>query len=197
MTHPKISLFALAGTLLFTFSAASNAQGLDPKTHPATQVVFQYLKHATSQEWTESVKLIEKESVVDLMQRYIYRIKQSPTIDEEISMVRKLNQTSLSAVEQMDPVAFYIAYHKGVQERFDVTEEVLNQIKETMGAKPLSAAEETIEGREYAHILVRTRHQNRDKEVSSLDLVSLVKVDGTWKVTLLAGRPIVKDTKAK
>lgn len=192
MIRHSIPLFSIAAALLCCLSAPAIAQE-DVKTHPATQVVFQYLKHATSQEWKESVKLLDKDSVVDLMQRYIYRIKQASTIDEEISMVRKLNQTSLSAVEKMDPVDFYIAYHHGVQERFDVTDEVLEQIKTTMRARPLSIGLETIDELEYAHVLVRTKHQNRTKEVSSLDLVSLVKLKGEWKVTLLAGRPIIKD----
>jgi len=193
MTRYSISLLTAICSLFLVAAPVASAQ--DVKTHPATQVVFQYLKHATSQEWKESVVLLDADSVLDLMRRYVYRIKQAPTIDDEIAMVRKLNQTSLSAVEKMDPVDFYIAYHKGVQERFEVTDEILEQIKTTMRAKPLSLGLETIDGLEYAHVLVRTRHQNRDKEVSSLDLVSLVNLKGSWKVTLLAGRPIIKEIK--
>ncbi len=170
-------------------SAQSNAQ---IESHPATQVVLSYLRYAMAQDWTKSVALLEPESVTDLRVRYLERIKQASTIDEEIAMVRKLNCNNLSEVEKLTDVDFYIAYHKGVQDRFEVTPEILEQIRKTMGVKLLSLGEETVEEKDYTHVLVRTKHQNRDREVSSLDMISLVKIDGKWKVTLLAQRPIVK-----
>jgi hypothetical protein len=170
-------------------AAQSNAQ---IEGHPATQVVLSYLRYAMAQDWTKSVALLEPESVTDLRVRYLERIKQASTIDEEIAMVRKLNCNNLSEVEKMTDVDFYIAYHKGVQDRFEVTPEILEQIRKTMGVKLLSLGEETVEGKDYTHVLVRTKHQNRDREVSSLDMISLVKIDGKWKVTLLAQRPLVK-----
>lgn len=174
------------------------AQGnAEIEAHPATQVVLSYLRYAMAQDWTKSVALLQPESVTDLRVRYVARIKQAATLDEEIAMVRKLDRNSLGEVEKMSDVDFYIAYHKGVQDRFDVTPEVLEQIRKTMGVKLLSLATETVEEKDYAHILVRTKHQNRDREVSSLDMISLLKLDGKWKVTLLAQMPIVKKLDAK
>lgn len=192
MRHPLrallLPLIALQAAAL-PLPAQANAK---IEAHPATQVVLSYLRYAMAQEWTKSVALLEPESVTDLRVRYIERIKQASTIDEEIAMVRKLDRNSFSEVEKMTDTDFYIAYHKGVQDRFDVTPEILEQIRKSMGVKLLSLAEETVEGQDYAHILVRTKHENRDREVSSLDMISLIKLDGKWKVTLLAQRPLVK-----
>ena len=165
----------------------------DINQHPATKVVLSYLRYSMGQQWEKSGKLIETDSLETLKRRYIQRIKMAPTIDDEMAMVRRLDQNSLSDVEKMEPFAFYVAYHKGLQERFEVTEELLDQIINTMGVRVMALAEEDFDGIDYAHVLVRTRHENRDKEVSSLDLVSLIKVGDDWKVTLNALDPSVKD----
>ncbi len=188
--HRRTAILAALAIATFVSAPVALAQK-SIESHPAAQVVMSYLRYAMSQEWRKSVALLEPESVEDLKLRYIERIKRAPTIDEEIAMVRKLDKNNLKEVQAMKTIDFYIAYHKGVQDRFEVTEEILNQIKTTMRAKLLSIGEETIEGTDYAHILVRTKHENRDKEVSSLDLVSLIKIDGKWKVTLRAQRPLI------
>ena len=53
-----------------------------------------------------------------------------------------------------------------------------------------------MEDNQYCHILVRTRHSNGDKQISALDLVSLIKINNSWKVTLNAQQPVVKRSKA-
>lgn len=197
MTFPLRALLLPVFALQLAIFPAAAITKAEFDAHPAAQVVMSYLRYAMAQDWTKSVALLEPDSVTDLRERYIARIKQATTIDEEIAMVRKLDRNNLAEVEKMSDVDFYIAYHKGVQDRFDVTPEILEQIRKTMGVLPLSLGEETIDGKDYAHILVRTKHQNRSKEVSSLDMISLIKLGGKWKVTLLAQRPVVKDVEGK
>ena len=74
-------------------------------------------------------------------------------------------------------------------------QEKLKKILDSLGVKVLSLAEETVSSKEYCHILVRTRHSNGDKQISALDLVSLLKVDGKWKVTTTAEEPVIKNLK--
>ena len=88
-------------------------------------------------------------------------------------------------------------YHKGVQERFDVDQEKLNEILATLEVKLMSLAEEVVDGEKLTHILVRTRHNNGDRQISALDLVSLIMVDTSWKVTLNAQDPLVKKLEPK
>ena len=106
--------------------------------------------------------------------------------------VRKVDCANLREVEKLEPVDFYVRYHKGVQQRFKVDQEILDKILASLAVKLLSLAQDTVGGKEYCHILVRTRHSNGDKQISALDLVSLIKIKDTWKVTLNAQQPVVK-----
>ena len=160
--------------------------------HPATKVTFQYLKNAMGQDWDGAAELIEPLSLENLKARYIMKIKASSTFDEEIARVRKVDCSNLREVESLKPVDFYVRYHKGVQQRFKVDQTILDKILTSLEVKLLSLAEDNVDKKEYCHILVRTRHSNGDKQISALDLVSLVKIKGVWKVTLNAQQPVVK-----
>ena len=161
-------------------------------SHPATKVTFQYLKNAMGQDWDAAAELIEPLSLENLKARYIMKIKASATFDEEIARVRKVDCSNLREVESLKPVDFYVRYHKGVQQRFKVDQSILDKILASLAVKLLSLAEDNVDKKEYCHILVRTRHSNGDKQISALDLVSLVKIKGNWKVTLNAQQPVVK-----
>ncbi len=160
--------------------------------HPATQVTFSYLRSAMGRDWKKAAGLIEPLSLKSLKERYVMRIKASATLDEEIAHVRRLDCANLKEVEALAATEFYIRYHKGVQKRFNVDQAKLDQILASLGVKLLSLAEEKVDSNEYCHILVRTRHSNGDKQISALDLVSLLKVDGKWRVTLNAQEPVIK-----
>ena len=95
-------------------------------------------------------------------------------------------------MEKLEPAEFYVRYHEGLQRRFNIDKEKLKEILDSLGVKLLSLAEETVDTKEYCHVLVRTRHSSGDKQISALDLVSLIKVNGAWKVTLEAQEPVVK-----
>ncbi|MEM0898281.1 MAG: hypothetical protein AAGJ79_15540 [Verrucomicrobiota bacterium] len=186
----RFLLIPLLFQLLSFNSAFAQA---DPNQHEATKVVVSYLRFSMAQEFGKSAALLDETSLNALHLRFIERVKMAPTIDDEMSMVRRLDKTSLREVEAMDPTDFYVAYHKGLQQRFDVDQELLDQIVATTSVKVMSVAEEVFADFELAHVLVRTRHDNRDKEVSSLDLITLKKYDGIWKVHLNAMEPQVRD----
>ena len=169
------------------------AQGTEEiSKHPATKVTFNYLKNAMGQDWNEAATLIEPRSLENLKARYILRIKASATFAEEIARVRRVDCANLREVEKLKPVDFYVRYHKGVQRRFNVDQDKLDKILASLGVKLLSLAHDKVGEREYCHILVRTRHSNGDKQISALDLVSLIKIEEKWKVTLNAQDPVVK-----
>ena len=190
-TH--LAILAAISLLVPAASEAQNAKTINE--HPATQVTFNYLRSAMGQDWTKAATLIEPVSLDSLKARYIVRIKASATIDEEIAHVRRLDCANLKEVEGLEPAEFYIRYHKGVQKRFKVDQAKLDQILASLGVKLLSLAEEAVDGTEYCHILVRTRHSNGEKQISALDLVSLIKINGEWRVTLNAQEPVVKQLK--
>ncbi|MFL2479532.1 MAG: hypothetical protein ACJ0K4_08285 [Verrucomicrobiales bacterium] len=179
-------------TLLLSGTSVLADKNEEISKHPATQVTFSYLKNAMGQDWEKAANLIEPLSLENLKTRYILKIKASSTFDEEIARVRKVDCANLREVEKLEPLDFYVRYHKGVQQRFKVDQEILDKILASLGVKLLSLAQDTVGGKEYCHILVRTRHSNGDKQISALDLVSLIKIDGTWKVTLNAQQPVVK-----
>jgi hypothetical protein len=186
--------------LLFITSLTAQAQEEVQNTkainqHPATLVTFDYLRNAMGQDWRKAGALMEPASLETLKERYIVRIKASATLDDEIALVRRLDCSNLSEVQQLDTQEFYVRYHEGIQKRFNIDQEKLKKILDSLGVKVLSLAEETVNSKEYCHILVRTRHSNGDKQISALDLVSLLKVDGKWKVTTTAQEPVVKGLK--
>jgi hypothetical protein len=111
-------------------------------------------------------------------------------------MCRALDCANLAEAKTLDPTDFYIRYHEGIQKRYKVSKEKLETIMKTKRVKLLSLAEEAHDGKDLSHVLVRTKHENGDKEVSSLELISLLKVDGKWQVTLEAMRPTVGDSHA-
>ncbi|MEM9480319.1 MAG: hypothetical protein AAGA58_11765 [Verrucomicrobiota bacterium] len=180
-------------TLVALFTAArANAQA-DPNQHEATKVVVSYLRYSMAQEFEKSAALLDEVSLQSLQARFIERVKMAPTIDDEMAMVRRLDKTSLREVEAMEPTEFYIAYHNGLQARYEVDQELLDQIVSTTSVKVMSVSEEVFDDSELAHVLVRTRHDNRDKEVTALDLISLKKYDGVWRVHLHSMEPQVRD----
>ena len=179
-------------TLLLSVTSVLADKNQEISKHPATQVTFSYLKNAMGQDWEKAAQSIEPLSLENLKARYILKIKASSTFDEEIARVRRVDCANIREVEKLDAVDFYIRYHKGVQQRFKVDQEILDKILASLGVKLLSLAEDNVGGKEYCHILVRTRHSNGDKQISALDLVSLIKIKDTWKVTLNAQQPVVK-----
>mgnify|MGYP003328483210 FL=1 len=179
-------------TLLLSVTFIYADKNEDINAHPATKVTFQYLKNAMGQDWDGAAELIEPLSLENLKARYVMKIKASATFDEEIARVRKVDCSNLREVESLKPVDFYVRYHKGVQQRFKVDQSILDKILASLAVKLLSLAEDNVDKKEYCHILVRTRHSNGDKQISALDLVSLVKINGVWKVTLNAQQPVVK-----
>ena len=191
---------SLTAIIILTTSLTAPAQvpPQNPKVinhHPATIVTFEYLRNAMGQDWRKAGALIAAASLESIKARYIVRIKASATIDDEIALVRRVDCRNLKEVEKLAATEFYIRYHEGIQKRFNIDQEKLKKILDSLGVKLLSLAEETVDSKEYCHLLVRTRHSNGDKQISALDLVSLVKVDGTWKVTTDAQEPIVKNLK--
>lgn len=189
---------SLTAILVLTASLTAQAQAQSPKAinqHPATIVTFEYLRNAMGQDWRKAAALIEPASLESLKVRYIVRIKASATIDDEIALVRRLDCNNLREVEKLNASEFYIRYHEGIQKRFTIDQEKLKKILDSLAVKLLSLAEETVSSKEYCHVLVRTRHSNGDKQISALDLVSLLKVDGKWKVTTNAQEPVVKNLK--
>ena len=179
-------------TLLLSVTSVLADKNQEISKHPATQLTFSYLRNARGQDWEKAAQLIEPLSLENLKARYILKIKASSTFDEEIARVRRVDCANIREVEKLDAVDFYVRYHKGVQQRFKVDQEILDKILASLGVKLLSLAEDTVGGKDYCHILVRTRHSNGDKQISALDLVSLVKIKDTWKVTLNAQQPVVK-----
>lgn len=190
----KAAIFALPSLFLILLAPLAHAQAAKSiNEHPATQVTFSYLRNAMGQDWTKAAALIEPASLENLKERYILRIKESATIDEEIAHVRRLGCVNLKEAQALNATEFYIRYHKGLQDRFKVNPEKLAQILNTLGVKLLSLAEENVDGTQLCHILVRTRHSDGKRQISSLDLVSLLKMDGKWLVTLNAQEPLIKE----
>lgn len=193
MTFPRAFSAALLATTLavlafFTVSPAARAQAPDPKleNHPAAIVVKNYLNLVLQREWSKSAALIEKKSLEGLFMDYIRRVKAAPTMDDEEEMLRRVGKDKLEELERMTPLDFYVAYHQGIQERWQVSPEAIKRVKETLSIRVLAVGEED---ENLAHVLVRTKHSNDKVNISNLEMISLVKENGQWRVGLAEQAP--------
>ena len=189
--HTVLSTLVLATAIVAGSVRPASAQQSSTQIgkHAAAQVVQQYLRLALARKWVESAKLIEPDSLQNLRDSYVRRIKRPGTsIEEETAMVKKLGKSDVEEVAKMPPIAFYAAYNTALQAKYDLTNEVLSIIARTLELRLLSIA---LEGDQLAHILVRTSHQDNRNHVSNLELVSLRKINGKWLVALNEQIPVI------
>lgn len=178
---PFTPLLRLAALLCLGALTAS-AQD-DPKVtaHPASKVVKDYLQLVLQREWSKSANLVETKSLKQLHADFLSRLKAAPTMDDEQEMTRRVGKESFTEVETMAPIAFYTAYHEGIQERWKVSPEVVKKVRDSLTVRLLSIGEEDAT---HVHILVRTKHANDRAIIENLELISLIKIEGLWKVAL-------------
>lgn len=182
MKMPSLPFLRLAAVLLLGTLTAAPAQD-DPKVtaHPASKVVRDYLQLVLQREWTKSAGLVEPKSLKQLQDDFLRRLKSAPTMDDEAEMTRRVGKNSFTEVEKMSPLSFYTAYHEGIQERWKVSPEVIKKVRDSLTVRLLSIGEEDPE---HVHILVRTKHSNDKAIIENLELISLIKLEGAWKVAL-------------
>lgn len=178
--RPALSLAVLA-VLLAPSPASAQQKNAASDSHPAVKVVRDYLQSALQRDWAKSASLVDPKSLDRLLADYVMRIKAAPTMDDERQMLERVGKTELPEVEKMAPAEFYTAYHKGMQERFNVSEETMKAVRNSLTLNVLSVAAETPE---LVHVLVRTTHNNGRTQMSNLELISLIKSGGKWLVSL-------------
>ena len=178
----RIFILALFSAATFAGTAPrASAQAADLEQHPAAKVVRAYLGMIITRQWKQSVDIVDEKSMQVLHEDYVARLKQSPTMDEEEGMVRRVGKSSVEEVQAMKPKEFYTAFHEGLQERYKVEEDKLELIRKTITMKVLSIAEETPT---LAHVLVRAKYSTGERIIERLELVSLVKPADKWLVAL-------------
>ena len=176
-------LLSLAGAaVLFTGSPASaQADAAALEAHPAGKVVREYLGMILGRQWNKSADIVDAASLKGLQEDYVMRLKGARTIDDEEAMTQRVGKATIEEVAKMTPREFYTAYHSGLQERYKVTDEVLETIRKSLDIRLLSIAEEEPK---LVHVLVRTKHSNGKARVENLELISLRKNGEKWQVAL-------------
>lgn len=169
-------VMASAGSL-----AAQTSRELAEK-HPAAQVVVQFLRHSVNRSYGAASSLVSPQSLATLKKDYVERLM-SPRIplDQVGAMCRAVGVEKEEQVQAMTPAQFYVAYNQGMQRRYNVTDADNKRIAESLQLFLLSVAEE---GKDLVHLLVRTKHETANNEVSNLEVVSLVLQEGKWRVSL-------------
>ncbi len=185
-----ILLFAAAVLAVAAPAAAAQASRELAEKHPAAQVVVKFLRHSVNREYDKAAGLILPASLETLKNDYLARVK-SPRIplEEVNAMCRAVGVTDESQIEAMAPLRFYVAYNQGMQRKYNVTDEANRRIAEKLELHMLSVAEE---GPDLVHFLVRTRHHTMTNEVRHIEIVSLVRLDNQWLVSLGEHEPKVK-----
>lgn len=160
---------------------AQNSRELAER-HPAGQVVVQFLRHSVNRDYAKAASLIAPASLEKLKRDYVAKVK-SPKVglDQATALSRAVGVEDERAIEAMSPVEFYTAYNQGMQRRYNVTDEINRRIADSLELNMLSVAEE---GTDLVHFLVRTLHRTPANEVSHLEIISLVRLDNRWFVSL-------------
>ncbi|MGI8601475.1 MAG: hypothetical protein ACR2OZ_00585 [Verrucomicrobiales bacterium] len=168
--------------------------------HPAAQTVVQYLRLLLLRDYGKAGALVHPGSLQGMKEDYLRRVKQpNLPLDEVLAMCRALGVEDESAIQTMTPSEFFIAYNKGMQKRYNVTDEVNQRISDTLELNLLAAADERPT---LVHFLVRTKHETMRNLVENLEIVSLLKERDKWlvgmgeqktKVTPIEGRSTGKD----
>jgi hypothetical protein len=150
--------------------------------HPAGKVVVQFLRLSINREWEKVAALVEPGSLNSMKSDYLKRVADPKLpFDEVQAMCRAVGVADEAALTQMTPVGFYVAFNQGLQKRYKVTDAINRRIAETLELNLLSIAEEHPD---LVHLLVRTKHRTMTNFVQNLEVVSLVKTNGKWLVTL-------------
>ncbi len=185
LRHFLVSL-AVTGLLFTGQQATAQADSAALDAHPTAKVVRDYLAMILARQWNKSAEILDAGSLKGLQDDYVTRLKNARTIDDEEAMTRRVGKGTLEEVAKMAPRDFYTAYHSGLQERYKVTEEVLDTIRKSLEIRLLSIAEEDPK---LTHVLVRTRHSNGKARVENLELISLRKNGEKWQVALSEQAP--------
>jgi hypothetical protein len=150
--------------------------------HPAAQVVVKFLRYSVNREYEKAAELIQPDSLVTLQKEYLAKVKNPRVaLDQVTAMCRAVGVQDERGIEAMTPRAFYAAYNQGMQRRYNVTDEVNRRIADTLELGLLSVAEE---GPALVHFVVRTQHRTMANEVRHLEIISLVRQDAQWLVSL-------------
>ena len=177
-------VLAAAALSMAATSPAARAQNSRElaERHPASQVVVQFLRYSVNREYNKSAGLITPASLEKLKRDYVAKVKSPRTgLDEATALCRAVGVEEEGGIDVMTPVEFYTAYNQGVQRRYKVTDEMNRRIADSLELNMLSVAEE---GPDLVHFLVRTLHRTPANEVSHLEIISLVRVDNRWLVSL-------------
>jgi hypothetical protein len=190
---PSLSLIlALTGGLV-PQSRAQTATAAQAESHPAAGVVVSYLRYSIGRQFAKAAALIEPESLKGLHADYVRRLKAAPLMQEEEDMCRAVGKKNLEAVSVMTPTDFYIAYNSGLQERYQVTDEVNAHIAQSLELSIISVGEEKPG---LVHVVVRTAHNTMTVHVENLETLSLVNQGGSWLVSLSEKMPKVSKLNA-
>lgn len=182
-----LTWLALSPTLLAQEAGTPSASRELAEAHPASQVVIRFLRASVKRDYLAAAQLIEPESLKQLQEDYIKRVN-DPAIplDQVRELCRAVGVEDEAAIPKMSPEEFYAAYNHGMQRRYNVTPEANKRIADSLDLKLLSVAEE---GPDLVHLMVRTEHKTERNLVRSLEIVSLVRVNGTWMIALGEQKP--------
>ena len=192
MKNPRYFLSTLLLIALSPMAGAHDQKRI--AEHPATQYTLNYLRNTVGQDWKKAASQIEENSLLSLKEGYLERRKNAPAAKGEAVA---LNAVDLGVLEALTPAEFYVRYHAGTPEARQIAEEKSDQIMASLAVKVITLGEESVEGSQLCHILVRKRHFEGTRRLSSLDLISLIKdKTGAWKITLNAHGPLLKPIEA-
>jgi hypothetical protein len=175
--------------LLVLVAIGSVAEAQQSRLHPAYKVAEKYLRASHLHQWTYAVKMIEKKSLENLKRIQKRFLLSAPTIPEEEELLRRLGLTDVSGLDALTPEQVFVRRASGNTRDLVDPEAHIAQVEKTLSLKTLSTA---TEGTEFVHSLLRVQYEVKNRRISELALVSMVKEGTVWKISLDAQEPSVE-----
>jgi hypothetical protein len=185
-------IFCLCVLVPSPCSALGRAGDVKPQRDNAAieKVVAGSMEAARKGDWKRYAELVHPESLKDYKSMWLPLMQAAAKEgqDKQADLLRLFDEgADLKSLMALEPKAFFVSSMKGMA-------------SQTTVSKPDAAkSDEKIlgtvrEGKDLAHVLIRTHTRYQQIEVNKLDVVTVKRSDTRWKIVLPEGVRVMAET---
>lgn len=174
-------VICLCMSLLSAFAALSLAQDRKPeRDSDAEKAVAKGMEAARKEEWKSYAELVHPQSLDDYKKMWLPALTAAAKAgsEQKAELLTMFDKTDLQSITAMEPTEFFISSMKGMASQF----------RKEKVPSPFDA-EVTIIGTvherdDQAHAVVRTKRKFEGSELTQMEVITLKRSGGEWKIML-------------
>jgi len=174
---PNLLFLILCG-LLSPFSVI--AQGAAPEDHPALEIASEYVRNITNQDWAAAAEKMKFRHLERDHARYIRSARNTPSVDDEVRMLKRLKVERMRDLESMSGKEFFAADRAAAHGERGLTPLMNQKLQESFEMTLLGGL---LEGDSIVHVMIRTSHETIEAVVNELVIISVEKDEGDWVIS--------------